>query len=124
MIHQAVKVRKLAKAISDCSWGKFVNFLDYKLSQSGKVLVEIDRFFPSSKTCSNCHYKIDKLPLDIRDWTCPSCGTDHDRDENAATNIRAEGIRILQTSLGTSDAANGGNVRPNLGRVSRLGNSL
>ncbi len=119
-----VRNHKLAKAISDCSWGKFVNFLDYKLSQSGKLLVEINRFFPSSKTCSNCHYKIDKLSLDIRNWTCPSCGTHHDRDENAATNIRAEGIRILQTSLGTSDAANGGNVRPNLGRVSRLGNSL
>ncbi len=119
-----VRNHKLAKAISDSSWGKFVNFLDYKLSQEGKLLVEIERFFPSSKTCSNCHYKIDKLPLDIRNWTCPSCGTHHDRDENAAINIRAEGIRILQTSLGTSDAANGENVRPKLGRVSRLGNSL
>ena len=119
-----VRNHKLAKAISDCSWGKFVNFLDYKLSQEGKLLVEIDRFFPSSKTCSNCHYKINKLPLDVRCWTCPSCGTHHDRDENAAINIRAEGIRILQTSLGTSDAAKGGNVRLKLGRVSRLSNSL
>ena len=119
-----VRNHKLAKAISDCSWGMFVNFLDYKLSQEGKLLVEIDRFFPSSKTCSNCHYKIDKLPLDVRNWTCFSCQTHHDRDENAAINIRAEGIRILQTSLGTSDAANGGNVRPKLGRVSRLGDSL
>ena len=118
-----VRNHKLAKAISDCSWGKLVNFLDYKLAQEGKFLVEIDRFFPSSKTCSDCHYKIDKLPLDVRNWTCPSCQTHHDRDENAAINIRAEGIRILQTSLGTSDAANGGNVRPKLGRVSRLGNS-
>ena len=119
-----VRNHKLAKAISDCSWGKFVNFLDYKLTSEGKLLVEIDRFFPSSKTCSNCHYKIDKLPLDIRNWTCPSCKAHHDRDENAAKNIRAEGIRVLQTSLGTSDAANGGNVRPKLGRVSRLGDSL
>ncbi|MGB5709847.1 MAG: zinc ribbon domain-containing protein [Waterburya sp.] len=106
------------------SWGKFVNFLDYKLASEGKLIVEIDRFFPSSKTCSNCHYKIDKLPLDIRNWICPSCKTHHDRDENAAINIRAEGIRILQTSLGTSDAANGGSVSPKLGRVSRLGDSL
>ena len=106
-----VRNHKLAKAISDCSWEKFVNFLDYKLSQEGKLLVEIDRFFPSSKTCSNCHYKIDKLSLDVRSWVCPSCQTHHDRDENAAINIRAEGIRILQTSLGTSDAANGGNGR-------------
>jgi len=119
-----VRNHKLAKAIMNCSWGKFVNFLDYKLSQSGKLLVEIDRFFPSSKTCSNCHYKIDKLPLDMRHWKCPSCQLDHDRDENAAKNIRAEGIRILQTSLGTSDAAKGGNIRPKLGRVSRLGDSL
>ena len=118
-----VRNHKLAKAISDCSWAKFVNFLDYKLSQSGKLLLEIDRFFPSSKTCSNCHYKVEKLPLDIRDWTCPSCQTHHDRDKNAAINIRAEGIRILQTSLGTSDAAKGGNVRPKLGCVSRLGDS-
>ncbi len=119
-----VRNHKLAKAISDCSWGKFVNFLDYKLSQSGKLLVEIDRFFPSSKTCSKCHYKIDKLPLEVRSWTCKACNTHHDRDENAAINIRAEGIRIMQTSLGTSDAAKGGNVSPKLGRVSRLGNSL
>ena len=119
-----VRNHKLAKAISDCSWGNFVNFLDYKLATEGKLLVEIDRFFPSSKTCSNCHYKTDKLPLNIRNWTCPSCQTHHDRDENAAINIRAEGIRILQTSLGTSDAANGGNVRPKLGRVPRLGDSL
>ena len=119
-----VRNHKLAKVISDCSWGNFVNFLDYKLAFEGKLLVEIDRFFPSSKTCSNCHYKIDKLPLNIRNWTCPSCQAHHDRDRNAAVNIRAEGIRILQTSLGTSDAANGGNVSPKLGRVSRLGDSL
>ena len=115
---------KLAKVISDCSWGKFVNFLDYKLSNEGKLLVEINRFFPSSKTCSNCHYQLDKLPLDVRNWTCQGCQTHHDRDENAAINIFAEGIRILQTSLGTSDAAKGGNVSPKLGRVSRLGDSL
>lgn len=119
-----VRNHKLAQAISDCSWGKFVNFLDYKLANEGKLLVEIERFFPSSKTCSNCHYKIDKLPLEIRKWICPSCYTHHDRDGNAAKNIRAEGIRMLQTSLGTSDAAKGGNVSPKLGRVSRLGDSL
>ena len=119
-----VRNHKLAKAISDCSWGKFVNFLDYKLVGEGKLLVEIDRFFPSSKTCSKCHYQIDKLSLDVRNWVCPNCETHHDRDENAAKNIRAEGIRIMQTSLGTSDAAKGGNIRPKLDRVSRLGNSL
>ena len=108
---------------SGSSWEKFVNFLDYKLSQEGKLLVEIERFFPSSKICSNCHYQIDKLPLEIRNWTCPSCGTHHDRDGNGAKNIRAEGIRMLKTD-GTAVSANGGSVSLKLGRVSRLGNSL
>ena len=91
-----VRNHKLAKAISDCSWGKFVNLLDYKLASEGKLLVEIERFFPSSKTCSNCHYKLDKLPLDVRNWVCQECQTHHDRDKNAAVNIRAEGIRMLR----------------------------
>ncbi len=76
-----VRNHKLAKAISDVSWGMFVNFLSYKLEREGKVLVEIDRWFPSSKTCCECHYRIDELPLNLRFWDCPSCGTHHDRDE-------------------------------------------
>jgi putative transposase len=102
---------KLAKAISDASWGMFVNFLSYKLEREGKVLVEIDRWFPSSKTCSSCHYQISELPLNVRMWDCPSCGTHHDRDENAAINIRAEGIRQLWVS-GTGTSANGRDVSP------------
>ncbi len=120
-----VRNHKLAKAISDCSWGTFVNFLEYKLKEEGKALIEIERFFPSSKTCSNCHHQIDKLPLEIRNWKCSHCGTEHDRDENAAINIRQEGIRILKIyPLGTSGAADGGDVRPRRGKISRLGNSL
>jgi IS605 OrfB family transposase len=110
---------KLAKAISDVGWGTFVNFLDYKLKLKGGLLVEIDRWFPRSKTCSNCFYQIGELLLNIREWTCPSCGTHHDRDGNAATNIRAEGIRQLSV-LGTSTAASGGDVRPKSGRKSVL----
>ncbi len=91
-----VRNHQLAKAISDVGWGMFVNFLSYKLEREDKKLVEISRWFPSSKICSNCLYQIDELPLDIRDWDCPSCKTSHDRDENAAKNIRAEGIRILK----------------------------
>ena len=87
----------LAKAISDVGWGMFINFLDYKLKEKGRLLVEIDRWFPSSKTCSNCLYQMSEMPLDVREWTCPSCGTVHDRDENASKNIRAEGIRIIKT---------------------------
>ncbi|NET83595.1 MAG: IS200/IS605 family element transposase accessory protein TnpB [Moorea sp. SIO1F2] len=114
---------KLAKAISDLSWGTFVNFLSYKCEKEGKVLVEIDRWFPSSKTCSNCHYRIKELPLDIRAWICPSCGTHHDRDGNAAKNIRAEGIRMLSSS-GTGEVnASGEQVRPRRGRPSKLRHS-
>ena len=109
-----VRNHNLAKAISDAGWGMFVNFLSYKLEKEGKILVEIDRFFPSSKTCSNCLYQISEMPLDIRMWECPSCGAKHDRDENAAKNIRAEGIRILQSS-GTGDSAKVVDVRPKLG---------
>ncbi|MEO1373274.1 MAG: RNA-guided endonuclease TnpB family protein [Cyanobacteria bacterium J06635_10] len=127
---------KLAKAISDTSWGTFVNFLSYKLEKEGKVLIEINRWFPSSKLCSNCHYQIEELPLEVRTWTCPSCGTHHDRDGNAAQNIRAEGIRLLSStdtyynggnlrnvvsSSGTGEAnASGEDVRPTRGRKSKM----
>ncbi|MFB2974974.1 RNA-guided endonuclease InsQ/TnpB family protein [Microseira sp. BLCC-F43] len=114
-----VRNHKLAKAISDVGWGMFVNFIQYKLDREGKVLVEIDRWFPSSKLCSNCHYQVDEMPLDVRTWICPSCGTHHARDGNAAINIRAEGIRILSV-LGTRTAADGGDVSPKLGRKSKL----
>ncbi len=114
-----VRNHNLAKAISDAGWGTFTNFLAYKLEKKGGKLVEIDRWFPSSKLCSNCYYQIDELPLDIREWTCPNCGIRHDRDGNAATNIRAEGIRMLQTD-GTAVSAKVGEVRPKLGRKSVL----
>ena len=91
-----VRNYNLAKAISDCGWGMFINFLAYKLERKGGKLVEIDRWFPSSKLCSNCYHQVSEMPLDVRVWTCPRCGTKHDRDGNAATNIREEGIRMLK----------------------------
>ena len=91
---------KLAKAISDVGSGIFVNFLDYKLQQKGGLLIEIDRWFPSSKTCCNCLYQMSEMPLEMREWTCPNCGTHHDRDENASKNIRIEGIRQLSVLEG------------------------
>ncbi|EDX77818.1 transposase, IS605 family [Coleofasciculus chthonoplastes PCC 7420] len=121
-----VRNHKLAKAISDVGWGMFVNFISYKLEKEGKVLVEIDRWFPSSKLCSNCHYQVDEMPLEVRSWTCPSCGTHHDRDGNASANIRAEGVRMLRQAQqhlsvsGTGTADGGGDVRPKLGRKSKL----
>lgn len=117
-----VRNHKLAKAISNVGWGTFTNFLAYKLERKGGKLVEIDRWFPSSKLCSNCFYQIGEMPLDIREWTCPHCGTHHDRDENAAINIRAEGIRMLKAE-GSAVSAVGGEVRPKLGRKSKLRHS-
>lgn len=117
-----VRNRNLAKAISDCGWGTFTNFLAYKLERKGAKLVEIDRWFPSSKLCSNCFHQVSEMPLDVREWTCSHCGTHHDRDGNAAINIRAEGIRWLLTD-GSAVSAVGGEVRPKMGRKSHLRHS-
>jgi putative transposase len=104
-----VRNHNLAKAISDCGWGQFCTMLKYKSEWSGKTYIEVDRFFASSKTCSVCLNRVDSLSLNIRDWTCSQCNTHHDRDVNAAINIRNEALRILD--LGTRSTANGGNVR-------------
>jgi putative transposase len=117
-VNNMVRNHCLAKAISDCGWSSFVGMLNYKCERSGKILVKVDRFFPSSKTCSNCYHRVSSLPLDVRHWTCPSCGTNHDRDVNAAVNIKAEGLRLL--ALGTSATAGGGAVRPSRGRKTAM----
>ena len=104
-IRGMVKNRKLSKSISQSGWGMFLNFLEYKLKHKGGVLVEIDRFFPSSKLCSSCGHKYQDLQLSQREWTCSTCGTKHQRDQNAAQNIRLEGIRIL--GLGHSPHGDG-----------------
>ncbi|MGL5835120.1 MAG: RNA-guided endonuclease InsQ/TnpB family protein, partial [Waterburya sp.] len=108
-VKNMVKNHNLAKAISDCGWGQFTTMLKYKSEWEGKTYLEIDRWFPSSKTCNVCLNKVNSLSLDLKNWTCDQCNTQHDRDVNAAINIRNEGLRIL--SLGTRDTANGGNVR-------------
>lgn len=117
-----IRNHKLAKSISDVGWGTFTNFLAYKLERRGGKLVEIDRWFPSSKLCSNCFYQIGEMPLDVREWTCPSCNTHHDRDGNAAQNIRAEGIRMIKAE-GSAVSAVGGEVSPTLGRKSKFRHS-
>ena len=85
----------LAKAIGDVGWAMFVNMLAYKAERGGKVLVKCHRFFPSSKACNDCGHIVSVLRLHARSWICPECGTLHDRDINAARNIRDEGLRIL-----------------------------
>ena len=86
---------KLAKSLLDEVWYQFTNMLDYKIKWYGGSLVKIDRFFPSSKTCSACGCKVSKMPLNVREWVCPNCGCVHDRDINAAQNILTEGLRLL-----------------------------
>ena len=103
-----VRNHNLAKAISDVGWGMFCTMLKYKAESEGKTYIEIDRWFPSSKTCHVCLNRVDHLNLDVRAWTCKRCGTHHDRDVNAAINIRNEALRIL--ALGTSASACGGDV--------------
>jgi len=117
-----VRNHNLAQAIFDAGWGMFTNFLAYKLERKGAKLIEIDRWFPSSKLCSNCFYQVKEMPLDIREWTCPHCGTHHDRDGNAAINIRTEGIRIIQAD-GAAVSVVGGEVRPKMGRKSNMRHS-
>ena len=85
----------LGKSVSDNGWGMFTTFLKYKLEDQGKSLIKIDKWYPSSKTCNVCGTINTELTLKDREWTCSCCGTHHDRDWNAAINIRNEGLRML-----------------------------
>ena len=107
-------VKLCKKAISDCGWSEFTRQLKYKAEKEGKSYLEVGRFFLSSKTCHVCLNQIGSLPLKMRSWTCSKCQTNHDRDINAALNIRDEGLRLL--ALGTSATASGESVRPKRGR--------
>lgn len=82
------------KSVADNAWGMFLRFLDYKLAELGKMLVKINKWFASSKTCHVCGYVNEELTLSTRKWECPVCHTIHDRDKNAAQNIKTEGMRI------------------------------
>lgn len=94
-VKNMVRNRSLAKHIADASWGELVRQLRYKAEWGGRDLVQIDQFFPSSKRCSECGHTVDALPLNIREWSCPDCGALHDRDVNAARNIKAAGHAVL-----------------------------
>ncbi|MEG4487754.1 RNA-guided endonuclease TnpB family protein [Microcoleus sp. D2_18a_B4] len=112
-VKNMVRNHKLAKSIADLGWGQFCTMLKYKAEWSGKIYIEVDRFFPSSKTCNHCLHRTSEMPLDIRLWQCPKCGTLHDRDINAAKIIRDEGLRMLE--VGHTSVASGERVRPSKG---------
>ena len=113
-----MKNHNLAKAIGDVGWGSFTNMLKYKAAKAGKGYIEVNRFFASSKTCSCCLAQVKELPLNIRMWTCDKCGIKHDRDINAAQNIRNEAQRMI--AAGAVATANGGTVRRASGRKSSV----
>lgn len=94
------KNRCLSKAIGDAGWSEFVRQLEYKSRWYGRDLVGIDRWYPSSKRCSDCGHTVKSMPLSVREWTCPECGTIHDRDVNAARNVLAAGLAV--SALGES----------------------
>ena len=104
-----VKNHSLARALSDASIGTAIRMIEEKAERYGKTVVKIDRWFPSSKTCSDCGYLVEKLPLSVREWSCPECGTIHDRDANAAANILAVGQTV---------SAHGGTVRRSRAKAS------
>jgi putative transposase len=108
----------VAKSIGDASWGAFRRMLEYKARQAGKGYIEVNRFFPSSKACSCCLHVQASLPLHIRAWRCDKCGTLHDRDVNAAQNIRNEAQRMIAAGLVAT--ASGGPVRQAKGRKSSV----
>jgi putative transposase len=98
-----VKNHSLARSVSDAGIGMITQMLASKAERYGRTLVKVDRWFPSSKMCSGCGHINKAVVLGVKDWTCPACGVHHDRDDNAATNIKAAGLAV---------SAHGGTVRP------------
>jgi putative transposase len=111
-VKNMVRNRSLAKAISDSGWGTFRHMLEYKTAKAGKHLAVVDRWYPSSKTCSACGHLLATLSLGTRHWTCPRCGTRHDRDENAAKNTLAAGLAVaLRGDACGGDVSHSGSSR-------------
>ena len=105
MVKNLMANHKLAGAIADCGWGELVRQLEYKCDWHNRILIKIDRFFPSSKRCNPCGYVLDKLPLLVREWSCPRCNSLNPRDRNAALNILGAGLALIacgESSIGES----------------------
>ncbi|MEV2193342.1 RNA-guided endonuclease TnpB family protein [Streptomyces phaeochromogenes] len=99
-VHNLLRNRTLARSISDAAWAELRSMLEYKCAWYGREIVAIDRFFPSSKTCSTCGLIRDELKLGVREWACEGCGTWHDRDHNAAKNILTAGQAVSACGAG------------------------
>ncbi|WP_378066121.1 RNA-guided endonuclease InsQ/TnpB family protein [Actinoplanes subglobosus] len=102
----------LARAISDASWGTFRTLLEYKAAEYGRTLIAVPRWYPSTRLCSVCGVRAEKMSLSVREWICTGCGTEHDRDVNAARNILAAGLAVT---------ACGADRGPQRGNTSRAG---
>ena len=94
-IKNLMKNHRLSKSIADVGWYIFINMLQYKSERFGKVVVQIDQWFPSSQICSHCKHQDGKKALSIREWTCSNCHVKHDRDINAAINIKNKGLGLI-----------------------------
>ena len=94
-VKNMIRNHSLSKHIADAAWGEFVRQIEYKASWAGRSVASINQWFPSSKRCSACGHVVDSLPLEIREWDCAECGAHHDRDVNAAVNIKAAGLAVL-----------------------------
>ena len=104
-VRNMARNHSLAGSISDCGWGAFRRMIEYKAERAGRRVIVIDRFYPSSKTYSACGHLLASLSLSTRHWTCPSCGTRHDRDVNAAKNILAAGLAAVRSDPGDACGA-------------------
>lgn len=103
-----MKNHHLARAIGDAGWSGFISKLEYKAAEKGVHVVKLDQWFASSKTCHCCGHKMPEMPLNRRIWQCPECAVEHDRDINAAINIRQKGILELCAAGLVVQSAHGG----------------
>jgi putative transposase len=111
-VRNMLRNHRLARAISDASWGLFRRLLEYKAAECGRTLLTVPRWYPSSRLCSVCGARVEGMSLSVREWICTGCDTKHDRDVNAARNVLAAGLAV---------AACGADVRPQRGTSSRAG---
>ncbi|MEU7725665.1 RNA-guided endonuclease TnpB family protein [Streptomyces sp. NPDC040724] len=114
-VRDMLRNHRLARALGDAGWRELRRMLEYKAAWYGREPITVNRWFPSSKACSACGAIADKTPLNVREWTCESCGTTHDRDENAAINLLAAGLAVTACGAG---------VRPQRESSSRPGQSV